>query len=121
MDRANLLDRLEALRDVILEERQAAKALVVDEMMALTDQKEQLLKEMLPLVEDIGALSEEEQAMAEAVHSENLRNAYFFWSALNWVRESVSFIGEKMRPESYGGSGSISREGCSGALISGRI
>jgi len=121
MDRANLLDRLEKLRNVILEERQAAKALVVDEMMALTDQKEQLLREMLPLVEDIDTLTDEEQAMAEAVHSENLRNAYFFWSALNWVRESVSFIGEKMRPESYGGSGSITREGYSGALISGRI
>ncbi len=121
MDSANMLGYLEQLRDVILEERQAARALQVEEMLALTQQKEQLLQELLPLVDAIEALTPEEQEMAETVHSENLRNAYFFWSALKWVRESVNFISEQMVPESYGGSGSMIRGSAAGALLSGRI
>jgi hypothetical protein len=121
MDRTNLLERLEELRDVIQRERRAAKALAVDEMLELTEKKEQLLKEMLPMVDSIEALSPEEREMAEAVHSENLRNAYFFWSALQWVRDSVSFIGEKIYPAAYGDSGSMLRRDCSGAFLSGRV
>lgn len=121
MDRTNMLEYLEQLRDVILEERRAAKALQVDEMLALTEQKEQLLKQLLPVVDSIEALTPEEQELAETVHSENLRNAYFFWSALKWVRESVNFISEQMYPESYGGSGSMIKGSAAGALLSGRI
>jgi len=121
MDRTNVLAHLEQLREVILEERRAAKALLVEEMLTLTDQKEGLLKEMLPVVDAIEALTPEEQEMAEAVHAENLRNAYFFWTALQWVRESMSFISDKMYPDAYGGSGSVIKGSASGALLSGRI
>jgi hypothetical protein len=121
MDRKELLSYLEELRDVILRERQAAKELAVDEMLEMTDRKEKLLKKMLPLVDSLEDLSGEERALAETVHSENLRNAYFFWSALQWVRESVSFISEKMYPASYGESGGRVPAGCSGTLLSGRV
>ena len=60
MHRTNILGHLEQLRDVIREERRAAKALQVDEMLALTEQKEQLLKQLLPMVESIEALTPEE-------------------------------------------------------------
>ena len=120
MDRVDLTAHLEELRDVILEERQAAKALAVEEMLALTEQKERLLKQILPLVDTVDLLGPREREIAETVYTENLRNAYFFWSALNWVRESVSFIGEQISCRSYEGSGSMATFRHSGALLSGR-
>ncbi|MCF8096075.1 MAG: hypothetical protein K9J79_12025 [Desulfobacteraceae bacterium] len=121
MDRTDLGEKLKDLRDLILEERRAAKALEVDEMLELTDQKETLLKDLLPMVDSIEMLSPEEKEMAEAVYSENLRNAYFFWTALNWVRDSVGFIREKISCESYGGSGSRANSPYTGALLSGKV
>ncbi len=121
MDRQKLLEHLKELQNLILQEREAARALAVEDMLALTEQKEELLKQMLPVVDSVEELSAEERELAESVHSENLRNAYFFWSALQWVRESMSFISDQLHPDSYGGSGSMYAGGCSGALISGRI
>ncbi|MGM0454029.1 MAG: hypothetical protein ACQERN_12780 [Thermodesulfobacteriota bacterium] len=121
MNRHNLLGHLQQLHAVIVEERQAAKSLCVEKMLELTERKENLLKQIQPLVETTGGLSAEEAELAEKVHSENLRNAYFFWSALNWVRDSVSFIGDKIFPEAYEGSGSMVKSRHSGALLSGRV
>lgn len=121
MDRADLAGHLGRLRDLILAERQAAKALAVEEMLALTDEKESMLKELLPLVDSVETLSAEENEMAEAVYSENLRNAYFFWTALKWVRESVGFIGNQISCQSYEESGAMAKSRYSGALLSGRV
>ncbi len=121
MDRANLVVELKELRDLILEERRAARDLAVEDMLVLTEQKEQVLKQILPLVDTVEALTPEEREMAEAVYSENLRNAYFFWSALSWVRESVGFIGDQISCRSYGESGAMSKFRQSGALLSGRV
>lgn len=121
MDRTNLAAKLKDLRNLILEERRAAKALEVDEMLELTDQKEAMLKQLLPLVDSIEMLSPQEREMAEAVYNENLRNAYFFWTALNWVRDSVGFIRDQISSESYEGSGSMAKSGYAGALLSGKV
>ncbi|MFO7838878.1 MAG: hypothetical protein R6X08_05220 [Desulfosalsimonadaceae bacterium] len=121
MDRKKLPEHLKELRSVILQEREAARALAVEDMLAFTEQKEELLKQMLSVVDSVEELSADEQELAESVHSENLRNAYFFWSALQWVRDSMSFISDQLHSDSYGSSGSIYSGGCSGALISGRI
>lgn len=121
MDNGSLLAPLKKMQELIEKERFAAKELAVDRMLALTEEKEALLKQMLPLVEAADALTPEEQDLAETVHSENLRNAYFFWSALNWVRESMGFIGDAMYPEAYEESGSVIKGRYSGALLSGSV
>lgn len=121
MDRKDLFGHLERLRELILAERRAAKSLSVDEMLELTARKESLLRKILPLVDSVRELSPPEREMAEAVYTENLRNAYFFWSALKWVRESVGFIGEQISCQSYEKSGAVTRRPYSGALLSGRV
>lgn len=121
MDREMLTEHLIGLRDVILEERQAAKELAVEKMIQLTAQKECLLKKMLHLIETVDTLTQEEKDLSETVYTENLRNAYFFLSALKWVRESMGFIGDRMFPESYEEDGSKVTGRFSGALLSGRI
>jgi hypothetical protein len=121
MDRENLGEHLTKLRDVILAERQAAKELAVNRLLDLTAEKESLLKKILPFSDDVEQLTPAEKELSEIVYSENLRNAYFFWSALKWVRESMGFIGDKMYPESYEESGSVVKGRYSGALLSGRV
>ncbi|MCF8039356.1 MAG: hypothetical protein K9K79_08555 [Desulfohalobiaceae bacterium] len=121
MANGSLQVSLRKLHEVILEERLAARELAVDKMLHITEEKEGLLKEMLPLVESAEDLTPEERELAETVHTENLRNAYFFWSALNWVRESMGFIRDQMYPEAYAESGSVVTGRYSGALLSGRV
>ena len=121
MGRENLMEHLTKMREVILAERQAAKELAVDKLLALTAEKESLLKKILPFSDAVEQLTKAEKELSETVYSENLRNAYFLWSALKWVRESMGFIGDKMYPESYEGSGSVVKGRYSGALLSGRV
>jgi hypothetical protein len=121
MTRENLTEHLIRLHDVILAERRAAKELEVDKLLALTGEKESLLKEILPFSDNVEQLTPEEKKLSEAVYSENLRNAYFLSSALKWVRDSMGFIGDKMVPESYEESGSVVKCHYSGILLSGRI
>ncbi len=116
-----LTELLIRLRDVILEERQAAKKLLVGKMLELTAQKESLLKEISGVIEIVGALTPEEKELSETVFSENLRNAYFFLSALSWVRESMGFFGDRMFHEFYEEDGSKVAGKFSGVLLSGRI
>ncbi len=117
----SLSDLLEKLSVVIMAERAAARSLHVDEMIELTGQKEQLLEMILPLVGPAADLSPREAELARSLYSENLRNAWFFWSALKWTRESLDFMGRAVWPASYADDGSISKNRHSGAIISGKI
>ncbi|MCU0614213.1 MAG: hypothetical protein MUD09_03915 [Desulfobacterales bacterium] len=121
MGKEDLMGYLTELREIILAERQAAKELEVDKLVELAAQKECLLKKILPLSNAAEQLTLSEKELSETVYSENLRNAYFFWSALKWVRESMGFIGDKMYPESYEENGSVIKGRYSGALLSGRV
>lgn len=121
MDREDLIDYLAQLKDIIQAERQEAKKLEVDKLLELTAQKESLFKRITPIADAAEWLTPKERELSELVYLENLRNAYFFWSALKWVRESMEFIGDKMYPESYEESGSVIKGRYSGALLSGRI
>ncbi len=116
-----LVDLLETLRDVILAERAAARSLHVDEMIELTGEKEQLLETILPMVGPAADLSPREEELARSVYAENLRNAWFFWSALKWTRESLDFMGRAVWPASYADDGSLSKNRHSGSIISGKI
>lgn len=121
MGRQDLMTHLSMLRDLILAEREAAKDLAMDKLLVLAAEKEILLKEIIPLSETAGQLTDAEKEMSEAVYSENLRNAYFLWSALKWVRASMEFMGDKIYPDSYEESGSMVKVPFSGALLSGRF
>jgi hypothetical protein len=121
MDREMLTEQLIRLRDIIIEERQAAKNLSLDKMLKLTAQKESLLKEISGVIEIVDGLTPAEKELSETVFSENLRNAYFFLSALSWVRESMGFFGDRMFHEFYEEDGSKVTGKFSGALLSGRI
>ncbi|MFP4452790.1 MAG: hypothetical protein ACLFNW_06825 [Desulfobacterales bacterium] len=121
MNRRDLLEQLMRLRTVIVEERRAAKAMAVNDMLDLTEKKEALLRQVQQAAEEAGELSPEEKRAAEAVYSENLRNAYFFWVALKWVRQSVDFMGDQICAESYEPTGTRIKARYSGALFSGRV
>ena len=120
MGRTDLTAYLRDLQALIASERKAARALNVDEMLALTQRKESLLHQLQALIGSVDDLTEQERKLADAVYSENLRNAYFFWSALKWVRQSVAFINDQLSPASYQGNGAVARARSSGALLSGR-
>ena len=121
MSASTLEVTLQNLYEIILRERAAAKSFEVDSMLNLTREKENILQDILSQSESGMDLSPEEQALAQNVYDENLRNAYFFWAALNWVRDSMSYINDQFRPEYYAGSGTIRRGENSGTLLSGRI
>jgi len=116
-----LSDLLEKLREVIMAERAAARSLHVDEMIELTGEKEQLLETILPMVGQSADLSPREAELARSLYAENLRNAWFFWSALKWTRESLDFMGRAVWPASYADDGSLSKNRHSGTIISGKI
>jgi len=121
MGRQDLMTYLSMLRDLILAEREAAKELAMDKLLVLAAEKECLLKKILPLSDTVDQLTDAEKELSEAVYSENLRNAYFLWSALKWVRASMGFMGDKMYPDSYEENGSMVKVPYSGALLSGRF
>ena len=121
MSESSFAATLKHLHEIILKERTAAKSFEVDSMLDLTREKEDLLQHILPEIDAVAELSPEEHKLAQAIYDENLRNAYFFWAALNWVRDSMSYIGDQVRPEYYAGSGMIHRGENSGTLLSGRI
>ena len=120
MDRKDLTGYLRDLQALIASEREAARQLNVDEMLALTRRKESLLLQLQSLISSVDHLTEQERKLADAVYSENLRNAYFFWSALKWVRQSVAFINDQISPASYQENGAVARARSSGALLCGR-
>ncbi len=121
MGRESLAEHLQALRDVILSEREAAKELAVEKMMELTSRKEELLLQISRISDTVEKLTPVEKELSENLYKENLRNAYFLWSALKWVRDSMGFIGDRIYLESYRGNGSTVKGRYSGTLLSGRV
>ena len=58
---------------------------------------------------------------AETVREENRHNAYLFWLTLGWVREQMTFFGQRSAPATYGASAGQVRQQRGGRLLSGRI
>lgn len=114
---AALHDQLQALYEVILEEREYAKALKLELLQEATQRKQQLLLE-LDLAQTLGV---EDRALADTIRFENRRNAYLLWSALNWIRESMEFFGRKSTPSAYSPAGTLVAKGQGGRLLSGRV
>jgi hypothetical protein len=109
-------ETLQALHDVIILERECAKALDIAALQAATASKDDLLKQL----DTCGELAEEERELATKIRFENRRNAYLLWSALNWIRESMEFFGRSTTPNSYNTTGALVNGKNGGHLLSGR-
>ncbi|MEZ4483723.1 MAG: hypothetical protein R2864_03725 [Syntrophotaleaceae bacterium] len=115
----DLKQRLEILLQVILLEREQAKKLDMASLQRSAEEKQALL---LSIGSQIDAQDDPEvQQLAKAVREENRRNAYLFWLTLGWVREQMTFIGQRSAPTTYGAAAGQVAQQRGGRLLSGRI
>ena len=110
-------NKLNQLHKLLLQEREHAKCLAIDKMIAVSRQKQELIDSLGSL----NALEPEDRALAERIRHENRRNAYLFWSTLTWIRESMEFFGKKVSPCAYNAGGNTLNTSCNGRLLSGKI
>lgn len=110
-------EKLVQLHEIILKERECAKALDMNEMAVVNQRKEELLKSMGRMND----LEPEDRLFAEKIQTENRRNAYLFWSTLNWIRETMTFFGKQTAPVAYTPYGYAQTRNGGGKLLSGRV
>lgn len=110
-------EKLVRLHAVILKEREHAKALAIEEMVAAAAEKEELLLAL----DRAEAISPKDRPLAEKIRAENRRNAYLFWAALSWVRESMAFFGKQAAPAAYSAEGRFIKARRGGGILSGKI
>ena len=110
-------NKLHQLHKLLLEEREYAKCLAVEEMLTVSKQKHELIDTLEP----IEALDPEDHALAKKIQAENRRNAFLFWSTLTWIRESMEFFGKKVSPCVYNAGGNTLNKACNGRLLSGKV
>lgn len=114
----SLLEQLQKLHDLILRERECAKAVDLDGLQDVTREKEELVHRLEPTVDG----GPELRALAEKIKLENRRNAYLFWSSLKFVRDSMSFFNRQVsQPVAYGAGGRMIESGSSGLVLAGRV
>jgi len=117
MDRKDIRHNLIRLRDLIREEREYAKAMDMDGMARVREQKEAIIA----LLDGVRELPPEDREYARQVRAENRRNAFLFRSTLNWIQETMEFFGRTTVPSTYGQAGTPSVPTVNGRLLSGRI
>jgi len=117
MDKVTTHDYLVRLRDVILYERECAKALDVEGMSEAMAIKEEILK----VLDHIKVIDEQDKPIAAQIRSENRRNAFLFKSTLGWIRETMEFFGQKTVTSTYSVKGYTVTSQVNGRLLSGRI
>lgn len=117
MTGSDLKARLETLLELLLEEREKAKALDMDGLQKVVKAKETLLATLNPQPEEVGGMEE----LLRAIDRENRRNAFLFWTGLNWVRDLMGFFGRAAMPEVYGGGGQSRTLARGGRLLSGKV
>lgn len=119
MPDTDLKQRLESLLQLILEEREQAKGLDMASLQQSAEEKQRLLQSIGSRIDDQS--DPEVQQLANKVREENRRNAYLFWLTLGWVREQMTFFGQRTAPTSYGSSAVQVSQQRGGRLLSGRI
>ena len=105
------------LRDLILLERERAKALDMKGMIEAMRAKE----EIVGVLAHIKVIDREDRALAAEIRAENRRNAFLFKSTLDWIRETMEFFGQKTVTSTYSAYGNTVASQVSGRLLSGRI
>jgi len=110
-------DYLIRLRDVIIQEREYAKALDIAGMMEMMHAKEELVQ----VLAHVQKIDEEDRPIAAQIRHENRRNAYIFKSTLGWIREIMEFFGKRTVTSTYSASAGTVTSQVNGRLLSGRV
>ena len=105
------------LRDVIIQEREFAKKLNIDEMMRVMAVKQELIQ-YLSLVQ---VLDQEDRPLAAEIRSENRRNAFLFRSTLGWIRGIMEFFGKSTVTSTYSANASTIPMQINGRHLSGKV
>ncbi len=117
MDRKTVRELLIQLRDTIRDEREHAKALDMEAMLADVKRKEALIRALGA----VDQLHPDEREYAREVQRENRRNAFLFRETLNWIQDTMVFFGRKTVPSTYSQRGTAQNNTINGRLLSGRI
>jgi len=113
----DLRAKLETLLELLVEEREKAKALDMVGLEKVVREKEALLAILNPRPEDVVGMED----LLRKVDAENRRNAFLLWTGLSWVREMMGFFGKAAMPQVYGGGGRAQALTQGGRLLSGKV
>ncbi len=108
---------LTRLYDLTLEEREYARSLDMSGVKIKSAEKDALLRSFHAVKE----VSEEDLPLIEKIKEENRRNAYLFWSSLNFIRDTMSFFASQVSSASYCKSGTVINVQNGGRLLSGKV
>lgn len=117
MLRSELKAKLEELLELLVEERERAKALDMAGLQKVVAAKEVLLAQLSPRPDQVEGL----EGLLTQIDQENRRNAFLLWTGLNWVRDLMGFMGRAAMPEVYGGGGQSRALTEGGRLLSGKV
>ncbi len=117
MDRETVRELLLQLRDIIRAEREHAKALDLEAMMADAQRKEVIIRAL----NSVESLHPDDQQYAREIRQENRRNAFLFRATLHWIQDTMEFFGRKTVPITYSPYGLSKNNTVNGRLISGSI
>ncbi len=110
-------DYLVRLRDVILEEREHAKALDMHSLAKSVQEKEELIQ----ILAHIHHIDDEDKHIADSIRHENRRNAYLYKATLGWIRETMEFFGKRTVVSSYSADAGMVNSKINGRLLSGQV
>ncbi|NLX19588.1 MAG: flagellar protein FlgN [Desulfobulbus sp.] len=117
MERETVRSLLIQLRETIRQEREHAKALDIDAMLADVKRKEGLIHALSGVTD----LHPDDRRFAHEIREENRHNAYLFRATLNWIQETMEFFGRKTVPVTYSQYARSQNSIINGRLLSGRI
>ncbi len=109
--------KLNALLDLLQQERRAAIALDMQEFERLVTCKQQLMDGFDPQPHEVEGVED----LLKQIEQDNRRNAYLIWSALGWVRQTMHFFGQSTVAQTYGGAGQSLRSKQKVHLLTGRV
>lgn len=117
MERETVRELLIQLRDTIMAEREHAKALDLEAMIADVKRKETLVR----ILQSVDSLHPDDQQFAREIKLENRRNAFLYRATLNWIQDTMEFFGRKTVPVTYSQRGLSQNKTINGRLLSGSI
>ncbi len=110
-------EHLLRLRDLLIEERECAKALNLSAMSSVMAEKEELLQ----ILAHAQTIDPGDKKLATQIRHENRRNAYLFKSTLGWIRKTMEFFGKRTVTSTYSSSADTVAAPVNGRLLSGRV
>ncbi|CAG37417.1 flagellar protein FlgN [Desulfotalea psychrophila] len=109
--------RLQRLHELLLEERDCAKKLNINGMLAVVREKEDLIQ----ILSGGTAIDDSSKPLAEKVRDENRRNAFLFKTTLGWIRATMEFLSKKTVMNTYSAAAVTVPAGTNGRILSGKI